>query len=416
MLKELGAHKCNSDPCVWRFVKDGVLLGLIGAHVDDFLICGNESEEWKQILKVFQAAFRWSPWEEGKFKQCGVSIIQNLDGSITQSQSEYLTTLTEIELSNERKLHPNSPVSESERTQLRALLGGLQWLVTQTRVDGMQDVNLLQSCVAGATVETMLSANKVLRKLRQGPAELYTRKMPEGESHHVVAWSDASWANRRDVKSTGGYLIGLCGQGVLDGKRGHVTVVSWGTNKLKRVAKSSMSAELQALANTEDELHLCRLAWAEFNGHHIDLNKTDEIVKRVPGTIIIDAKSIYDALTSQNQPLQLAEKRSALELLAYLKNTEANGTETRLAHGGANLADGLTKLGAHPMLREFLETSTWSSVYDPAQQAGKKRQAKGLDKLKNDEDIDYSDKFEVLAWRRLQQEWPEFCRESEDEI
>ena len=279
----------------------------------------------------------------------------------------------------------------------------------------MVDVNLLQSCVAGATVDTLHSANKVLRKLRQGPAELYTRKMPENEMHHVVAWSDASWANRKDGKSTGGYLIGLCGQGVLDGKRGHVTVVSWGTNKLKRVAKSSMSAELQALANTEDELHLCRLAWAEFNGHPIDLNKTDEIVKQVPGTIIIDAKSIYDALTSQNQPLQLAEKRSALELLAYLKNTEANGTLTRWVHGGANLADGLTKLGAHPMLREFLETSTWSLVYDPAQQAGKKRQAKGLDKLKNDEDIDFSDNFEVLAWRRLQQEWPDFCRESEDE-
>ena len=395
--------------------KDGVLLGLIGAHVDDFLICGNESTEWKQILTVFQAAFRWSPWEEGKFKQCGVSIVQNLDGSITQSQSEYLSTLTEIEISNERKVQTNSPVSEGERTQLRALLGGLQWLVTQTRVDGMVDVNLLQSCVAGATVDTLHSANKVLRKLRQGPAELYTRKMPENEMHHVVAWSDASWANRKDGKSTGGYLIGLCGQGVLDGKRGHVTVVSWGTNKLKRVAKSSMSAELQALANTEDELHLCRLAWAEFNGHPIDLNKTDEIVKQVPGTIIIDAKSIYDALTSQNQPLQLAEKRSALELLAYLKNTEANDTLTRWVHGGANLADGLTKLGAHPMLREFLETSTWSLVYDPAQQAGKKRQAKGLDKLKNDEDIDYSDKFEVLAWKRLQQEWPDFCRESEDE-
>ena len=80
-----------------------------------------------------------------------------------------------------------------------------------------------------------------------------------------------------------------------------------------------MSAELQALAISEDELHLCRLAWAEFNGERIDLNHTDEIVSQVPGTVIIDAKSIYDALTSQNQPMQLTEKRTALELLAYLK-------------------------------------------------------------------------------------------------
>ena len=208
-------------------------------------------------------------------------------------------------------------------------------------------------------------------------------------------------------------MIGLCGQGVLDGKRGHVTLVSWNTNKLKRVARSSMSAELQALSNAEDELHLCRLAWAEFNGHDIDLNAIDEVVRSVPGTVIIDAKSIYDSLTSQNQPMQLAEKRSALELLAYLKNTEANGTDTRWVHGGANLADGLTKLGNHPMLREFLETSTWSLVWDPAQVAGKKRQAKGLDKLENDEKANVvTDKFDDLAWSLLRKEWPEFCQTS----
>ena len=116
-----------------------------------------------------------------------------------------------------------------------------------------------------------------------------------------------------------------------------------------------MAAEMQALANAEDELHLCRIAWAEFNGISVNLSTPEKVLENVPGTVIIDAKCIYDALTSQNQPLQLAEKRTALELLAYLKNTELNHTETRWVHGGANLADGLTKLGIHPMLREILD-------------------------------------------------------------
>jgi len=257
------------------------------------------------------------------------------------------------------------------------------------------------------------AANKVLRKLRQGPSKLFNKRIPTEDTIHLVAWSDASWANRRDGKSTGGFLIGLCSHKVLQGERGHVSIVSWGTNKLKRVARSSMSAELQALANAEDELHLCRLAWAEFTGKDIDLNRVDEIVKQVPGTIVIDAKSIYDALTSQNQPLQMAEKRTALELLAYLRNTEANGTQTRWVHGGANLADDLTKLGAHPMLREFLETSSWSLVYDPAQQAGKKRQAKGLGKLENEANTCEPASFHNLAWQRLREQYPEFCESSE---
>ena len=114
----------------------------------------------------------------------------------------------------------------------------------------------------------------------------------------------------------------------------------------------------------------------------------------------------------------MAEKRTALELLAYLKNTEANGTETRWVHGGANLADGLTKLGAHPMLREFLETSTWSLVHDPSQQAGKKRRAKGLDKLENKGEANVTQKeqtFRELAWEKLREEWPDFCETEEED-
>jgi hypothetical protein len=264
----------------------------------------------------------------------------------------------------------------------------MQWLVRQSMVYGNVDVNLLQSDVATATVETLLTTNKVLRKLRTSPNRLYTKKI-EGDEIHFIAWSDASWANRKSGSSTGGFLIGLCGKNVLEGKREHVTIVSWSTNKLKRVARSSMAAEVQALANAEDELHLTRLCWAEFNGVVPDLNNVDEIISEIPGTVVIDAKSIYDTLTSANQPLQLQEKRTALELLAYLQNTEENGTETRWIHGGANLSDGLTKIGNHPMLKEFLETSTWALVQDPQGLSGKKRQNLGLDKLSKTELVSY---------------------------
>ena len=93
--------------------------------------------------------------------------------------------------------------------------------------------------------------------------------------------TNTCWANRRDGKSTGGYLIGIYGDRVLAGERGHVTIVTWGTNKLKRVAKSSMSAEMQALAITEDELHTCRLCWAELTGKDIDLRSIDHVIKEV---------------------------------------------------------------------------------------------------------------------------------------
>ena len=278
------------------------------------------------------------------------------------------------------------------------------------------DVNLLQSDVTTATVQTLHDANKILRKIRQGQTKLYTRKI-SGEVN-VVGWSDASWANRKSGSSTGGYVIGLCGPQVLEGQRDHVTIVSWSTNKLKRVCRSSLAAEVQALAVTEDELHLTRLTWAEFNGARVDLNNVDEHISKIPGTAVIDAKSIYDTLTSTNQPLQLQEKRTALELLAYLQNTEANNTETRWVHGGANLADGLTKIGHHPMLREFLETSTWALIQDPKGLSAKRRQTLGIDKLDDKTAAALLTKdrenFAEMAWEKLREVWPHLGQDSDD--
>jgi hypothetical protein len=208
----------------------------------------------------------------------------------------------------------------------------------------------------------------------------------------------------------------------MKGEKTHVSVVSWGTNKLKRVAKSSLAAEVQAMSIAEDELHLVRGAWAEFNGLVLNLDAPDETIRTVPGVVVIDAKSIYDTLTSQNQPLQLQEKRTAIELLAYLRNTEENGTQTRWVHGGANLADSLTKLNASTLIREFMMSSTWSVVQDESQTSGKKRKAQGLDKFQNKKEeeteelssnlVDYG-QFRTLAREKISTYWPEMFEESD---
>ena len=419
VLLSLGFHRCHTDPTVWILrdtnPQSENICGIVGAHVDDFLMAG-EGEHWQKCLDTLLTAFRWTPLEQTKFKQCGVDIEQLPNKEIIQSQEGYMTTLGEIDIKPQRAKEVDSPVTEQERTELRALLGGLQWVVGQTQLYGAVDVNLLQSDVTTATVQTLHDANKILRKIRQSQTKLHTRKIP-GEVN-VVGWSDASWANRKSGSSTGGYVIGLCGAKVLEGHRDHVTIVSWSTNKLKRVCRSSLAAEVQALAVTEDELHLTRLTWAEFNGARIDLNNVDEHISKIPGTAVIDAKSIYDTLTSTNQPLQLQEKRTALELLAYLQNTEANNTETRWVHGGANLADGLTKIGHHPMLREFLDSSTWALVQDPKGLSAKRRQTLGIDQLDDKTAALLLTKdrenFAEMAWEKLREVWPHLGQDSDD--
>ena len=76
VLTELGGVQTAADPCVWVFCsKAGEHIGIIGAHVDDFLIAG-DSSEWDKLVEVLLAAFRWTPWEEKSFKQCGIFVEQ----------------------------------------------------------------------------------------------------------------------------------------------------------------------------------------------------------------------------------------------------------------------------------------------------------------------------------------------------
>ena len=104
----------ESDPRVWIFCdSEGPetedhqrdITGCIGAYVDDFLISGREGlREWDKIISIFNESFRWTPWESGTFKQTGLTITQDPETyEFELEQGEYLKTISEIELSAQRK-------------------------------------------------------------------------------------------------------------------------------------------------------------------------------------------------------------------------------------------------------------------------------------------------------------------------
>ena len=85
--------------------------------MDDFLIAGDENNDlWNREVENLLASFRWTPWEEGTFKQCGVRIQQMEDGSIVQDQEEYLQTIEEIQLDPQRSKQGSSLVTEAKRS------------------------------------------------------------------------------------------------------------------------------------------------------------------------------------------------------------------------------------------------------------------------------------------------------------
>ena len=128
----------------------------------------------------------------------------------------------------------------------------------------------------------------------------------------MLEWAGASWANRIGLASTGGKLSGLAPISIKDGSTVPVSLFYWQCEKLKRKCRSSLAAEVQEMANAEQDLYFNRLMWAEVGlGRRLDLNEPTNDVIQVPAVIIIDAKSIYDAMHGASGLLEMSERGPA---------------------------------------------------------------------------------------------------------
>lgn len=193
----------------------------------------------------------------------------------------------------------------------------------------------------------------------------------------IIGWTDAAVGNRPDLSSTGGYMIGMASKEMLLGQRGYVNPLSWRSGKLPRIARSSLTAEVQALAEGEQEMMMLRFQWAEMIGIGVDLRKPHLATCQVPAALVVDAKSVYDAALkgeTASSAYSMKEKYAALELLSVTENLRLQQTPLLWVSSDAQLADGLTKASAQELLKTFLQQGqTWNVKFDPQFIAAKKK-------------------------------------------
>ena len=145
---------------------------------------------------------------------------------------------------------------------------------------------------------------------------------------------------------------------------------------MRRVSRSSLSAEMQAMTETEQEVMHVRAQLREMIGDDLDLMAPGNTIKKSRGVLVTDAKALYDAASNgslQSSACSLKEN-AAIELLALVQNLERQETELRWCNSYAMLADGMTKLSSQDRIRRFLEDNQqWNRCYDENFLAAKKR-------------------------------------------
>ena len=321
-LCKLGMIRSKYDEALyyWRS-RDNKCEGIIAIHVDDFLY-GGTGRFHKTIIEPLKSVFVIGSFKTTPMKYLGVSIKQNKE-CITLDQKEYILSIEEIDVENGR--NGNRLLTMKEQRQYRGICGQLNWVATQSRPDIAFDVGMLSAKLKEACVKDLKNANKVLRKIKSSPE--VTLKFPRlKDPLHLQTFCDASYANLSNGGSQGGMFVFLAD------KEGQVAPLSCTSKRLRRVCRSTISAETMAMLDSIDTCIWLRHIIEEINGAISAVKvKTDNM-------------SLTEAVHSTTS---VEEKRLRVDIAAIRDDIKQNIIVVEWISKENQVADVLTKQGAN---------------------------------------------------------------------
>ena len=324
-ISEMGGARSTLDNAVFYWRNGNDLVGLCTAHVDDFALSGTD-EFLENLTTQISDRFKVSAECEGVFTYIGLQIEQDGE-TITLSQDNYVNNVEQLPLASADS-GSEAKLSTKEAKQLKSLAGQLMWISSHTRPDLAYDVCDISTSVKGATQNDAFKANKTIRKLRAENIKLVYGDIGNIRDAEIICYSDASHANLKGSASQGGYLI------FLRGLNGNHSTICWRSKKLKRIAKSTMAAEAQALAEGADEAYAIQGFIRELTGEGSSL----------PITIRSDNHNLVQSVYSTNT---ITDKRLQMDISVLREMIEKKElSKVEWVPTERQLADCLTKKGA----------------------------------------------------------------------
>ena len=364
-LLRLGLEEAPWDPTVFimRDASTHRPKGVIGMHVDDGL-CGGDTD-FERLLKQLESKYAFGSHKTGSFTYTGIELSQKASGAIVMSQAAYVKAVNPIKIGTERRRSPDDPISDDERHQLRALIGSLQYAAVNTRPDLCSKLGALQSAVPRATVETLMTANKVLHEAKHHHEVSITLQPIATDDIRFLAFCDASFASPKCPDSHAGSMIMCAHKSVARNCTSAISPISWSSRKIHKVVTSTLSAETMSLNMTLDQLSWLKLYWSWILDNRVAWRNPQEALKQVPASYALatakdadphiaatDCKSLFDLIT-RTAPPSCTEFRTQLHARA-VRDLLAEGIQMRWVHSGAQVADALTKVMPAHFLRETL--------------------------------------------------------------
>jgi hypothetical protein len=330
-LQDLGCVVSKLDKSVFRYYLDNKLQGLLVTHVDDIMYSGTGKFRLFVIKKLTEK-FKISREASGIFEYLGWNIVQELD-HIHVDQRSYAKSVNAVNLTSERKMQLDDDLSIDEVKYYQKLLGKLLWLSCQTRPDLSFDTMEHSTYNKKPTVRNLMSLNKVVKKLPDGPKHLRFNKIDiNREGLKIVFYADASLGNLgKDKTDSGrGYVI------FLSNDEGTCGVMDYSANKVKRKVKSILGAETLAYQDAMSAAIYVRALISE-----IIYRDADSHIINIVG--VTDSKQLHESIKSTKQCL---EHRLRMDMAVIQESMQTGDVKMLWTTTQGQLSDCMTKMSA----------------------------------------------------------------------
>eukprot|EP00913_Durusdinium_trenchii_P003738 g3460.t1 len=325
------------------------LVGMVIMHVDDLLGAGClKSPRYQAVVEQLKSNFSFREWKEDQkiLEYCGCELEKLDEGGTCLYQTKYMEKVKPIAM--DKKRSPAELLKEREITQLRGLLGSLQWPAVQTAPHLQCSTSLLAGQISKATVQTVLDCNRLLKFAKDNKdVGLQYRHIGHPSELRLLCFFDAGFSTRNDGSSQGGYVLMMVNDKLMKSDdEDFYHILDWKSFKTPRVARSSLGAEAQAGGQASDATDFVCRYWHHLLEPDLPLKNLMEIQSSLRPVMVTDAKALYDAYHREATSSAVVDKRVSLEIRVMKERLQELGGLLKWMSSDRQVADGLTKEAA----------------------------------------------------------------------
>lgn len=342
-----------------------VLVGALVAHVDDLYSTGT-GKKYEESLKVLEKEI-YLKRKVGDFRFCGKNVKQNQDGSVSLDQIDAIESLEYMVLQKNRRVMPNAPLNEDEKSAFRGLIGSLGWIARQTRPDVLVNVSLASQTMGNPTIKDVVELNKVVKVLKES-YDFKWNFVPSSnltlENAVVFCMADSSFANTTKLRSQCGYVVGLTTADFTSGYDTPVMILEAYSGSIKRVCRSTLAAETNGFLTATEAADYVRMLLLEVKHPGVSMVDLDRFYLKGLLIALTDAKSLEATLNKDaGQPADKRVKILVSQVKEFLGGDSYEDDGSVRCHWcdtSQMLADVLTKAGCErePLL-DAMTTGKW---------------------------------------------------------